>query len=85
MFVGLVRDPSGPDRPDRPEGGGGLPHVPWRPFAWLAAFLWAMYLAGEIGGLAGYLLVIGAIGVCCWRLDRWCSKQSWGGLDQTQR
>jgi len=73
LFLGLVRDPEpGPRR--RP------PHLPWRPFAWFAAFCWLMYAAGQLGGLVSYLLILAAVGLGCWRVERWCARQYWGGL-----
>ena len=78
----LIHDPEpGPERPPRRP----LPHLPWRPFAWFAVFCWLMFLAGQVGGLAGYLLVLLAVGIGGWRLDRWLSKQYWGGLSEVQR
>ena len=76
-----------PDRPDEepPPPRRPLPRPPWRPFAWVALFLWLLHLAEVVGGLAGYGLVLVAIAVGCWRLDRWLSKQYWGGLRETQR
>ena len=77
VFVGLVHDHQvGPPKP---------PHVPWRPFAWVAAWCWLLYLAGQVGGFAGYLVVLVAVGLGCWRLDRWLARQYWGGLRETQR
>ena len=78
------------DRPERPDDGPPpprrtLPHVPWRPFAWFAAFCWLMYAAGALGGLAGYATLLVALALGCWRLDRWLSGQYWGGLRETQR
>jgi hypothetical protein len=58
---------------------------PWRPFAWFAAFCWLLYIAGAIDGLVGYLLLLVAIAVGCWRVDRWLGKQYWGGLREIQR
>jgi hypothetical protein len=74
----LIHDPD-PEPPRRPRK---LPHIPWRPFAWFAAFCWLLFLAGQVGGLVGYLLVLLAVGGGCWRLDRWLAKQYWGGLTE---
>ena len=82
MLVGLVRDPGwGPEPPDddeRPKAP--WPKPPWQPFAWVAVFFWLLYAAGEIGGFAGYLVVLLAIALGCWRIDKWLAKQYWGGL-----
>ena len=82
----LIHDP-------RPGGGDDepvarrrrLPVLPWRPFAWFAAFCWLLFAAGQVGGLAGYALLLVAIAVGCWRLDRWLARQYWGGLREVQR
>lgn len=55
-----------------------LPHLPWRPFAWVAAFLWLLVLAGRVGGFAGYALLLFAVGLGSWRLDRWAARWEWG-------
>jgi hypothetical protein len=84
----LVHDP----RPDRGDDGEPpppprrpLPVPPWRPFAWFAAFCWLLFAAGELGGLAGYVLLLAAIALGCWRVDRWLARQYWGGLREIQR
>ena len=86
MFVGLVRDPDRrPDPPDdqeEPPPSRPWPRPPWRPFAWVAAFCWILWLAGAVGGFPGYVLVLVAIGLGCWRVDRWLSRQYWGGLTE---
>jgi hypothetical protein len=83
MFVGLVRDPGRepPDDPDRPPRRH-VPHVSWRPFAWLAVVCWLIYAAGAVEGLASYALTVTALFVAGWRLDRWLSRQYWGGLTE---
>ena len=87
MFVGLVhdhsRDPFGDDEPPPPRRP--LPHVPWQPFAWFAAFCWLMVVAGAVGGLPGYLILLGAVAMGCWRIDRWLGRQYWQGLREWQR
>ncbi len=64
--------------PEPPPARRPLPRPPWRPFAWIAAFLWLLMLAGEVGGLGGYLLVLLAVAVGSWRLDRWAARWEWG-------
>jgi hypothetical protein len=49
------------------------PHVPWRPFAWVAAFFWLLVVAGAVGGFAGYGIVLLAITIGSWRLERWAA------------
>jgi hypothetical protein len=67
----LIHDPyDGRDDDEPPRPRRTLPHIPWRPFAWVAAFFWLMYLAGQIGGFPGYLTVLGAVALCSWRIDR---------------
>ena len=82
----LIGDPE-PDPPcgDPDAARRSLPALPWRPFAWFAAFCWMLFLAGRVGGLAGYVLVLVAVATGCWRLDRWLARQYWGGLREVQR
>jgi hypothetical protein len=56
------------------ERGRSLPHVPWRPFAWLAALLWLFVIAGEVDGFAGYSIFLIAIALGSWRLERWAAR-----------
>ncbi len=77
----LVEGSSWRPEPDPDPGPGrswSLPRVPWRPFAWFAAFCWALFAAGQVGGLAGYLLVLVAVGVGSWRLNRFAERWEWG-------
>ena len=77
----LVEGSSWGPEPDPDEGSGRrweLPHLPWRPFAWFAAFCWALFAAGQVGGLAGYLLVLAAVALGSWRLDRWAARWEFG-------
>lgn len=83
LIDGGGHDPEpGPPRPPRRRR---LPAPPWRPFAWFAAFCWLLAIAGMLGGLAGYLVVLAAVGMGCWRVERWCGRQYWGGLREYQR
>lgn len=66
-------EPEGEDRHRR-----SLPHVPWRPFAWIAAFLWLLVIAAEVGGFAGYGIVLLAVSLGSWRLERWAGSWQLG-------
>jgi hypothetical protein len=92
LVFGLVQG-DGWDRPDDdrepPENGGPRPHhwtwrLPWRPLAWFAVWCWLMALVPVVnqaaGGLAGYALLMVALGLACWRIERFCSRQYWYGL-----
>ena len=48
-------------------------HIPWRPFAWIAAFAWLLVIANTVGGFAGYGIFLLAIALGSWRLDRWAA------------
>ncbi len=85
MVVGLVRDPDPGPGAQPPPGPRRVPHLPWRPFAAFALWCWLFVLAGAVDGLAGYALVLVALALGCWRLDRWLGRQYWGGLRETQR
>jgi hypothetical protein len=58
--------------------------LPWRPLAWVAAWCWLMALVPVVdhafGGLAGYAVLLLAVALVFWRLERWCSRQYWDGL-----
>ena len=89
MFVGLVRSP-GWELPPAPAPPPPRRHgrVPWRALAWLAVF-WALMaavpLASHLAGPpAGYGVLLLAVAVGLWRLDRWCSRQYWQGLREYQ-
>lgn len=81
----LIHDPRPGGGDDEPVAGRRLPVLPWRPFAWFAAFCWLLFAAGRLDGLPGYVLVLVAIAVGCWRVDRWLARQYWGGLREVQR
>ena len=76
----LVHEPRDDHDDEPPAARRRLPHIPWRPFAWFAAFCWLMLAAGRVGGLAGYGLVLLAISVGCWRVNRWLDGQDWAGM-----
>jgi hypothetical protein len=85
VFVGLVHDHRWDPEDLGPAPPRRIPHVRWQPFAWFAAWCWLMFLAGAVGGLPGYLIVLAAIALGCWRIERWCSRQYWSGLREYQR
>lgn len=62
-------EPEEHDRQRRPR-----PHVPWRPFAWIAAFAWLLVIAAEVDGFAGYGIVLLAVALGSWRLERWAGR-----------
>ena len=90
LFVGLVNDrpwepPPDPWDEDEDRPGRRWTWRPaWRPLAWIAAWCWLMALVPLVnaaaGGLAGYALLIAAVALAAWRIDRWLSRQYWGGL-----
>ncbi|MBW3607381.1 MAG: hypothetical protein KY463_03335 [Actinobacteria bacterium] len=67
-----------PEDEDDAERRRSLPHVPWRPFAWLAAFLWLLVIAAEVDGFAGYGIVLLAVALGSWRLERWAGHWELG-------
>jgi hypothetical protein len=89
MFVGLVHS-SRWEPPDDIPAPGPRPrwHVPWRPLAWVAVFAWLLVLAPvagrAFGGLAGCAVLLLAIALGFWRVDRWCARQYWRGLRDYQ-
>jgi hypothetical protein len=62
--------------------------VPWRAVAWLATAVGLMFLSSIVddafGGLAGYVVLLLAVTVGLWRLERFCSGQYWRGLRDYQ-
>jgi hypothetical protein len=86
MIVGLVRSPDWepPVPPEPPE----LWSVPWRALAWVAAFCALMAIVPvaqrALGALGGYGVLLAAVILGLWRLDRWCSRQYWDGLREYQ-
>jgi hypothetical protein len=59
-------------------------HRLWRPLAWVAAWCWLMALVpvatDTFGGLAGYGVLLVAVALVAWRIDRWAARQYWHGL-----
>jgi len=87
MFVGLVKDP-GPgwglpdDHPQPPRRASfTLPAIPWRPLAWIAAFILMFVASRLVGGWAGYVLMLIAVAVGSLRLDRQLGPVSRGLRD----
>jgi hypothetical protein len=65
-----------PDAEPEDEHRRSLPHLPWRPFAWIAAFAWLLVIAAAVDGFAGYGVFLVAIALGSWRLER--SAAHWG-------
>ncbi len=63
---------------DGDEQRRSLPHVPWRPFAWIAAFAWLLVIAAKVDGFAGYGIFLLAISLGSWRLERWARQLEFG-------
>jgi hypothetical protein len=91
MFVvGLISDPDWkPDGWDLPEEepeprGRRTWRIPLRPVLWLAVW-WSLMavvpvVSHAFGALAGFGVLMFALGLGLWRLERWCSRQYWLGL-----
>lgn len=63
-----------PEPEDEGEHRRSVPHVAWRPLAWIAAFIWLLVLAAELDGFAGYGVFLLAIALGSWRLERWAAR-----------
>jgi hypothetical protein len=86
LVFGLVHDRGWeppPEEPPAPRPDRRW-HLPWRPLAWVAAWCWLMALVPVVtdafGGLAGYAVLLLAVALVFWRLERWCARQYWQGL-----
>jgi amino acid transporter len=92
LVFGLVRG-DGWDPPDdgwEPDEDALAPRrqrtwrLPWRPLAWFAAWCWLMALVPVVssaaGGLAGFGVLMLAVALAVWRLERFCARQYWDGL-----
>lgn len=94
MFVfGLVHDsgwespdygPVPPEDPSRNRREWNWHMVPWRSLAWLALWCALMaivpFVSSTFGGLAGFGVLMAAVGLAFWRLERFCARQYWHGL-----
>jgi hypothetical protein len=92
LVFGLVQgDGWGPPEPEFDHGADEAPEhrpwtwrLPWKPLAWFAAWCWLMALvpvaSSAFGGLAGFGVLMLAVGLVCWRLERFCARQYWHGL-----
>jgi hypothetical protein len=73
-----------PGEDDLPERRPWTWRLPWKPLAWLAAWCWLMALvpivSASFGGLAGFGVLMLAVALACWRLERFCARQYWEGL-----
>ena len=73
-----------PDEDELPERRPWTWRRPWRPCAWFAAWCWLMALVPVVsrafGGLAGFGVLMLALALGCWRLERFCARQYWSGL-----
>lgn len=70
----MLIDTRGWEPEDEDEHRRSLPHVPWRPFAWIAAFIWLLVIAAEVDGFAGYGILLLAVALGSWRLERWAGR-----------
>jgi apolipoprotein N-acyltransferase len=89
LVVGLVHGSRWEPPEDAPEPPRRRTwHVPWRPLAWLAAWCWLLALVpvadDAFGALAGYAVLLLAVGLGFWRVERWCARQYWQGLREYQ-
>lgn len=81
---GRGQEPPDDDRPERPHREWNWQMVPWRSLGWLA--LWCVLMAivpfvsSNFGGLAGFGVLMAAVALAFWRLERFCARQYWHGL-----
>jgi hypothetical protein len=75
-------EPPADEAPKRSEWDWHM--VPWRSLGWLG--LWCVLMAivpfvsSTFGGLAGFGVLMAAVGLAFWRLERFCARQYWQGL-----
>jgi hypothetical protein len=92
LVLGLIHDGGweppehGPEPPEPPSRKWNLP---LRPLLWVLAWCWLMALVPVVnsafGGLAGYVVLLFAVGLIFWRAERWCAHQYWEGLREYKR
>ena len=95
LVLGLVHDsgwePSGWEEPEDDAGrrSDWSWRLPWRPLAWFAVWCWLMALVPIVndafGALAGYGVLMLAVALALWRLDRLCARGYWHGLREYKR
>lgn len=87
IVVGLIHegDRRPPEEPAEPSPGRSW-DVPWRGLGWTAAIGGLMagvpVVEHRVGGGAGYGVLLSAIALGAWRLDRWCGRLYWRGLGE---
>ena len=58
--------------------------IPWRGLAWLVVWCILMaivpFVSSTFGGLAGFGVLMLAVALGFWRLERFCARQYWNGL-----
>ncbi len=73
--------PPSEEEPSRPSRRW---HLPWRPLAWFALWCWLMALVpivgSAFGNIAGYGVLLIALALVIWRLDRLCRRLNWTGM-----
>ena len=89
LVVGLVHDHGWRPPDDAPDRGPRRSwHLPWRPLAWFAVWCWLLALVpvadNLIGPVAGYVVLLLAVALIFWRVERWCTRQYWRGLHDYQ-
>jgi hypothetical protein len=89
VIVGLIRARSW-EPPDDAPALERVPEwrVPWRTVAWLAGVVVLMLTVPvaerAFGGLAAYAVLLLAVTLGLWRVERFCSRQYWRGLRDYQ-
>jgi hypothetical protein len=77
-------EPPEDEAPEREPFNWNWHMVPWRSLAWLALWFALMavvpFVSGTFGGLAGFVVLMAAVALAFWRLERFCARQYWQGL-----